>query len=171
MPYVSIWNIIYEKKNSYLIKCRTWCITKRSMTFRLRLHIYADLVIIMGFKLHTIAYTCLCSIFKAALINIFVLTIDQMTLCNVKGVPGSDEPTENYHPTLQFPSALRSILASFSSLFWFSGPQLCYSGSLSPLSSILFPVAAGVLFSKGALILYATCPARDSRQAKLVTSW
>ncbi len=35
-----------------------------------------------------------------------------------------DEPTENYHPTLQFSSALWSVLASFNSLFWFSGSQL-----------------------------------------------
>lgn len=31
----------------------------------------------------------------------------------------SDNPTENNYPTLQFPSALLSILASFSLLFWF----------------------------------------------------
>ncbi len=35
---------------------------------------------------------------KAAIINIFLLTMDQMTTCNVKGVSHSDEPTENYHP-------------------------------------------------------------------------
>ncbi len=35
-----------------------------------------------------------------------ILTIYQMTLCNVKGVARSDEPTEDHHPTLQFPSAM-----------------------------------------------------------------
>lgn len=37
----------------------------------------------------------------------------------MKGVACRDEPTEIYHPALQFPSDLRDILAPFSSLFWF----------------------------------------------------
>ncbi len=41
-------------------------------------------------------------------------------MCNMKEVPCSDKHTENYQPTLQR-SALQSLLASFSSLFWFSG--------------------------------------------------
>ena len=49
-----------------------------------------------------------------------IVAIDQMTIGNVKGVTSSDEPTENHHLTLQFPSALQSFLESFSSLFWFS---------------------------------------------------
>lgn len=40
-------------------------------------------------------------------------------VCVVKGIARSDEPTETYHPTLHFLSALQSILASFSSFFWF----------------------------------------------------
>ncbi len=55
--------------------------------------------------------------FKAALVNIFILTMG-----NVKGVAHSDDPTENNLQTLQFPSALRSILASLSSLFKFYAP-------------------------------------------------
>ncbi len=43
----------------------------------------------------------------------FILTMDQMTMCNVKGVAWSDKPTENYHPVLQFPFAAQSVLASF----------------------------------------------------------
>ncbi len=38
----------------------------------------------------------------------------------VKGIAHSGKPTQNYHLTPQFPSALQSLLASFSSLFWFS---------------------------------------------------
>lgn len=38
--------------------------------------------------------------------------------CNVKVVTCSYEPTENYHATLQFPSAPQSVLVPFSSLFW-----------------------------------------------------
>lgn len=56
---------------------------------------------------------------KAALINMFALTMDQMTTCNVKGVTHTDKTTETYHQTLQFPPALWSTLASFSSLFCF----------------------------------------------------
>lgn len=44
--------------------------------------------------------------FKAALISIFLLTMDQVTHCNVTGVSHSDKPT--YDPTW-FSSALRSI--------------------------------------------------------------
>lgn len=44
-----------------------------------------------------------------AKINIFVLTMDQMTV-NVKGVASSDDPTENSYPTLQFPFALWRVL-------------------------------------------------------------
>ena len=57
---------------------------------------------------------------KAALINIFILTVDQMTMCNVKGVACSDEPTENYHSNLQFPPALQTVLAFFTAANCFS---------------------------------------------------
>lgn len=40
--------------------------------------------------------------------------MDQITICKVKGVACSDKPAENYHLTLQFLSAARSILASFN---------------------------------------------------------
>ncbi len=78
---------------------------------------------------------------------------------NVKGVTCSDKPTKNHPPTLQLPSALQSFLASFSSLFGFTACNLCF-GSLSPLTSTLFPAAAG---NVRALInsLYSTCPITD----------
>ncbi len=44
---------------------------------------------------------------KAAL---FIYEHNQMIICNVK-----DEPIDNYAQTLHFPSALQSVLASFSS--------------------------------------------------------
>ncbi len=31
--------------------------------------------------------------FKAALINIFILTVSEITMCNVKRIPHSDKPT------------------------------------------------------------------------------
>ncbi len=54
---------------------------------------------------------------KAALINIFRLTIYQMTMCDVKGVFCSNKTTEIYHLTLQEPLLLL-FLGSFTSLFW-----------------------------------------------------
>ncbi len=44
---------------------------------------------------------------KAALMSNFILTVGQITMCNIKEVTYSDKPTENYsHPTLQFPTDL-----------------------------------------------------------------
>lgn len=44
--------------------------------------------------------------FKAALIDIFITTMDEMTVCKVcERVACRDEQTENNHVTLQFPSA------------------------------------------------------------------
>lgn len=44
----------------------------------------------------------------------FILTIDQITLCNVKGPTRSDKPIHNYQ---------QSILVPLSSLFWFYTTQ------------------------------------------------
>lgn len=49
-------------------------------------------------------------ILKAAVINNFVSTVDQMAMCNMKGVARIKEPTDNYHPSLHFSSALHSVL-------------------------------------------------------------
>lgn len=45
--------------------------------------------------------------------DIFILTIAQKSLCSVKGVAGSEEPTRNYHLNLQFTT---SLLHSFFSV-------------------------------------------------------
>lgn len=60
-----------------------------------------------------------------------------MTVWNVTGVVHSDKPTEEklIISWLQFPSALRSFIASFSSLFWFSGLQIDCFGSGNLISS------------------------------------
>lgn len=50
-----------------------------------------------------------------------------MTMCNVQGVARSDEPTENYQPTLLFTSALQSALVALSLLFWFYDPNFTVS--------------------------------------------
>ena len=44
--------------------------------------------------------------FKAAVINIFMLTTDQMTTCNVKVIAQTDKPIETYRPALLFASVL-----------------------------------------------------------------
>ncbi len=49
-------------------------------------------------------------VIKAALINIFTLTKDKMSMCNVKGVSHRDKPTENFHPTLHFRQLYRALL-------------------------------------------------------------
>lgn len=48
-----------------------------------------------------------------------ILTTDQITMCNVRGVTHSDD---NYHLTMQFITALWSILVNFVSLLWFFRP-------------------------------------------------
>lgn len=53
-------------------------------------------------------------------------------MCNVKEVAHTDEPTEMYHLTIQFPQKI--VFVYFSSLLWFSGPQLTCFDSLSSAS-------------------------------------
>ena len=64
--------------------------------------------------------------FKAALINNFLFKLIKAITCKVKG-----SLEEKNRPTLQILSALWSILAPFSLLFWFYIPQLYRTGSVS----------------------------------------
>lgn len=57
---------------------------------------------------------------KAATINIFILKLDQRTMCNLKGPAHRDQHTDNYRPA----EVLWSVLVSFSKLFWFKSLQL-----------------------------------------------
>lgn len=86
--------------------------------------------------------------FKAALINMFVLTINEITIFNEEGVTGSDEPTENYHPN--------AVTLNYTELFHY-----------------LLTYCFGQLFSKKALInlFYTSCPAPYGRNIKLLTNW
>lgn len=62
---------------------------------------------------------------KAALINHFKLHNNEShDYFYVKGVARTDKHTESYHPTQQFPAAVQSFVAAFSSLFEFSGLKL-----------------------------------------------
>lgn len=90
---------------------------------------------------------------KAAPINILIIWV--IWLCVMLKVALLDKPRENYHPTLQFPSALWSISAPFSTLFWFYEvlfQSLC-------LHQQLFSDAVLSCLCEKALItqLYATC--------------
>ena len=49
--------------------------------------------------------------FKAAKVNVFISTIDQITLDNVKVITCRYKSTDNYLSTLQSPAALQRILA------------------------------------------------------------
>lgn len=42
----------------------------------------------------------------------------------MKEVSLGNKPTEDYHLTMQLPSALQCVLASLSPLFWFCSPQI-----------------------------------------------
>ncbi len=94
-----------------------------------------------------------------------------MTFYNVKGVTYSEEPTENYHPTLRISSALLSLLASFSSLFWFCDCNVTvliqYCSIVFSNSSQLFSVKKKKLYKPTARF----CPAANIRQTWLVTRW
>lgn len=79
---------------------------------------------------------------KAAIFNIFTVTMDQITIRNVKGVTRGDEPRENYYLDLQLPSALQRFI-SFST-FGFDFFVSRRSGSLSRLLSVSFSDAAVV---------------------------
>lgn len=90
-------------------------------------------------------------------LSVFMLIIDQMTVCNVNGLLVVAKPTENYHTTLHFHSALRRVVASFSSFIcFFLQPQLHRFGSLS--SSALL---AAAVFSYKILKAPRTPPAQQ----------
>lgn len=67
-----------------------------------------------------------------------MLTMEQMTLCDVKGVACINKP---HHLELQFPSA--RISTSFSSLLWF------HFAVLFTLNTVLVVVIHGAILSKG----------------------
>ncbi len=112
--------------------------------------------------------------FKAAIMNIVIWTMDQMTTCIWKV-----SYFENYHPILQLPSDLRSFIMCFTSLFWFYGQRvfcLCFAvfASLPALIRVVFG-SSKQQFCKGKSSqipnTYTTCPAPNSRQTQLETSW
>ncbi len=82
---------------------------------------------------------------KAALLNIFISTMNQMPMRDV-----NDKNTENYRPVLV---SLSSV--SFSSLFWFSGLQLSstqlFSRNLTSEKALINPP-------------YTSCPAPNGGQ-------
>ncbi len=59
---------------------------------------------------------------KAALMNIFMLTMNQITKCNVKGITHNDKPMENYHYLELFRvfQLIVLVLQPAHLLFWFT---------------------------------------------------
>lgn len=53
-----------------------------------------------------------------------------------KGVACNDELADECHPTLKLPSATRSILVSFNSLFWFYNPLLWQNNGQSTTCTV-----------------------------------
>ncbi len=49
-------------------------------------------------------------ILKAIIFNILMITMDQITMCNVEGATCSDKPTDNYYSILQFSSTVFQCL-------------------------------------------------------------
>lgn len=94
---------------------------------------------------------------QAAIINILTLTKDLVTTCNVKGVAGMTKPRGNYPPTLQFLPALWSVLIAFNSVLLLWPATLMFNVSVSHQAAVF-----------GKKNLYATCPASNGRQTKLV---
>ncbi len=91
----------------------------------------------------------------------------------MKSVAYSDDRTNNYHLTLEIPSALWRFFSSLFCFFWPATFFRCF-GSLSPLSWYCFMAAAGsCLHRKKALMspLYTSCPALNCKQTKLASNW
>lgn len=104
--------------------------------------------------------------FKAALIIMFILTLDQMAMCNLEVVAHSDEHTKNYYPTAVSPVAMWNILAS---LIWFNSPKHYWLDILS--SSCNFSQKRKTKEYKSWLNpLYITCLARNPRQTRKLAS-
>lgn len=136
-------------------KC-TWCIHMPwPLLHRFLIsYIYQDtlacILVLWGYNSHRSWSLCvlyrgfrksLFLIIKAAFIYIFTFTMDQMaSMCNVRGVARSEETAKNDHLSLQFCSALRSILASFSQLFCFTAWSIIVLTVVSSLGKLLFSV-------------------------------
>lgn len=72
-----------------------------------------------------------------------------MNKCNVKEVALGNKPTEDYHLTMQLPSALQCVLASLSQpIVLVLQPSNLLFGSVLPLASVLVPAAADSCFQR-----------------------
>ncbi len=108
---------------------------------------------------------------KAAIVSIFVSTVDHMTVCTRKWFLVV-MPAQRIIRLGSFP--MQSFIAYFSSLFWFYGLQLYCFGSLSPLSSVLFPDVTSCWFiflAKEFEQPTVNYLLSTTRQTKLATSW
>lgn len=110
----------------------------------------------------TYKYCCF-SLFKTTLMDVFTLTMDQITMSNVKQVACSDERTENYHPL--------NPTERFISQFTLLGLQpLVFGFTLSPLINLISSLGRELFSVKKALINCACYLPSNSKHTRLVTS-
>lgn len=62
---------------------------------------------------------CGFTLFKAVIVTIFILTMDQVSVCDVKETDCSDKPTENYRLLQCYLKLNDEFVPSFSLFFWF----------------------------------------------------
>ena len=69
--------------------------------------------------------------------NIFMQTIDHMSVWHMKVVIRSQKPSDNHHMTLQLPSALGSVLASAHCSVLLQPTTLLFEVRLTTLINLL----------------------------------
>lgn len=67
------------------------------------LQVAADIIRHLGFYMHSMGVSC-ASFTQSGYNQVFFFAC--VKLCKVRGVAHSDQPTKNYHPTLQLLSTL-----------------------------------------------------------------
>ncbi len=107
---------------------------------------------------------------KAALVHIFISTINQMTTCNVKGIARCDECTKNYYLTSAVPIKFTKHLSVHC--FAFKGHNFNILIHSHPSHQPLSASSASGCFSKEKAQtnpFYAAFPTLNDRQTKLAT--
>lgn len=98
---------------------------------------YSNLAFLLGLSDFIFPWT-ITYLLKAALTNIIISTMDQMTLCNEKGVTPCDKATDNYHPV---PLRSAEHFSIFQFIVFVLGPEVFWVHHSSS-----FPAAAGSSF-------------------------
>lgn len=101
--------------------------------------------------------------------------MDQITLRHVKGVSSGENPTENFHPTTVLLSPTEPLNVFSLHVLVLQPATLMCVFALHSISSCIQHSRPIIIFffCKNTIInlLYATCPAPNSRQTKLENCW